>query len=71
MQWLEQHPVDDTISVQHADRIHQLIARFLLLTDIWFFDKKSLGESHQVRFLWTCFYVDNIDLVLMCSHSPF
>jgi hypothetical protein len=51
MQWLEQHPVDDTISVQHADRIHQLIARFLLLTDIWFFDKKSLVESHQVRFL--------------------
>lgn len=49
--WLEQQPVDDTISVQHADRIHRLIARFLLLVDIWFFDKKSLVESHQVRFL--------------------
>jgi len=47
-QWLEQHPVDDNISVQHADRIHQLISRFLLLADIWFFDKKSLVESHQV-----------------------
>jgi hypothetical protein len=69
-QWLEQHPVDDTVSVQNADRIHQLIARFLMLTDIWFFDKKSLVESHQVRFLWTCFYVDNIDSVLLCSHSP-
>jgi hypothetical protein len=51
MQWLEQHPVDDAVSVQHADQIHQLIARFLLVTDIWFFDKKSLVESHQVRFL--------------------
>jgi hypothetical protein len=41
-----------------------------LLTDIWFFDKKSLVESHQVRFLWTCFYVDNIESVLSCSLSP-
>jgi hypothetical protein len=51
MQWLEQHPVDETVAVQHADHIHRLIARFLLLTDMWFFDKKSPVESHQVRFL--------------------
>jgi hypothetical protein len=56
-QWLEQHcnnqnQVDDALSVQPAERIHRLIARFLLLTDVWFFDRKSLVESNQVRFLF-------------------
>ncbi|XP_021922099.1 protein SMG5 isoform X2 [Zootermopsis nevadensis] len=52
-QWLEQHcdnqyQVEDALSVQPAERIHRLIARFLLLTDVWFFDRKSLVESNQV-----------------------
>jgi hypothetical protein len=54
--WLEQHcnnqnHVEDTVSVHRAEHIHRLIARFLLLTDVWFFDRKSLVESNQVRFL--------------------
>lgn len=53
-QWLEEHcnsqndQVDDTISIHHAEHIHRLVARFLLLIDIWFFGKTSLIESHQV-----------------------
>jgi hypothetical protein len=58
-QWFEQHcnnqnhQVEDTLSIQPAEHIHRLIARFLLLIDVWFFDRKSLIESHQVRFLRT------------------
>jgi hypothetical protein len=60
-QWLEEHcnsqnhQVEDTLPIHHAEHIHRLVARFLLLIDIWFFDKKSLLESHQVRLL-TKFY---------------
>jgi hypothetical protein len=60
MQWLEEHcnsedhEVEDSIPTHHAEHIHRLIARFLLLIDIWFFDKTSLIESHQVRLLRNC-----------------
>jgi hypothetical protein len=56
-QWLEEHcnsqndQVEDTSSIHHAEHIHRLVARFLLLIDIWFFDKTMLIESHQVRLL--------------------
>jgi hypothetical protein len=56
MQWLEEHcnsqnhEVEDILSIHHVEHIHRLIARFLLLIDIWFFDKTLLIESHQVRF---------------------
>jgi hypothetical protein len=56
MQWLEEHcnsqnhEVEDILPVHHAEHIHRLIARFLLLIDIWFFEKTLLIESHQVRF---------------------
>jgi hypothetical protein len=57
MQWLEEHcssqnhGVEDMLSIHHAEHIHRLIARFLSLIDIWFFDKTSPIESHQVRLL--------------------
>jgi hypothetical protein len=56
-QWLEEHcnsqndQVEDTSSIHHAEHIHRLVARFLLLIDVWFFGKTSLIESHQVNFL--------------------
>ncbi|XP_069679962.1 nonsense-mediated mRNA decay factor SMG5 isoform X3 [Periplaneta americana] len=52
-QWFEVHcnnqnRVEDSLSLHPAEHIHQLISRFLFLADIWFFNKRSLVETHKV-----------------------
>ncbi|KAJ9575995.1 hypothetical protein L9F63_007095 [Diploptera punctata] len=54
LQWSElnlksqNHRIENAVSQNPAEHVHQLISRFLLLIDCWFFDRKSPVEIHQV-----------------------
>ncbi|XP_066994080.2 nonsense-mediated mRNA decay factor SMG5 [Anabrus simplex] len=51
--WLEVNCTNDSVedkieNMTPTEKIHSFVSRFLLLIDVWFFDKTSVGNIHQL-----------------------